>query len=249
MTETWLGQNDNIKDFELEGYHPPHYQNRTNNLSGGGVLTYIHKDINYHKFVKELSFADEFNNCLGTEITLNNKSMTFLNIYRSPNNDNKTFDTKFENIVEKLKTKTCYILGDMNYNLINIDKHSQTKLYYDLLAAASFKPLITKPTRITETNATLIDHIWTNELRNTSLNRSHIILTDITDHLPCVTVVKNTEFHIKGYKTITKRVINDKNRSKFTKRISEVKNILTFQVNNRSEPSLEAKYNNFFDQI
>merc|ERR1712013_796330 len=54
LTETWLGQNDNIKDFELEGYHPPHYQNRTYNLSGGGVLTYIHKDIGYHKFVKEL---------------------------------------------------------------------------------------------------------------------------------------------------------------------------------------------------
>ena len=137
----------------------------------------------------------------------------------------------------------------MNYKLINIGRHKQTKAYHDLLTATSFKPLITKPTRITETNATLIDHIWTNDLRNTSLNRSHIILTDITYHLPCVTVVKNSEFHIKGYKTITKRVINDKNRSKFIKPISEVKNILTFQVNNRSEPSLEAKYNNFFDQI
>ena len=111
------------------------------------------------------------------------------------------------------------------------------------------KPLITKPTRITESNATLIDHIWTNDIRHTSLNRSHIILTDITDHLPCVTVVKNSEFHLKGYKTITKRVINDKNRLKFTRRISEVKNILTFQVNNKSEPSLESKHNNFFDHI
>ena len=99
----------------------------------------------------------------------------------------------------------------MNYNLINIDMHTLTKSYHDLLTAASFKPLITKPTRITETNTTLIDHIWTNDLRNTSLNQSHIILTDITDHLPCVTLVKNSEFHIKGYKNIIKRVINDKN--------------------------------------
>ena len=114
--------------------------------------------------------------------------MTFLNVYRSPNNENITFDDKFENIVEKLKTKTCYnILGDMNYNLINIDKHIQTKSYYDLLTAASFKPLITKPTRITDTNTTLIDHIWTNDLRNSSLNKSHILLTD---HLPCITIVK-----------------------------------------------------------
>ena len=141
------------------------------------MLTYIHKDIDYYKFFKELSFADEFNNCLGTEITLNNKSLTFLNIYRSPSNNNISFDNKFEDIIEKLKTKTCYILGDMNYNLINIDKHAETKLYYDLLTAASFKPLITKPTRITETNATLIDHIWTNDLRNTLLNKSQGNLT------------------------------------------------------------------------
>ena len=97
-------------------------------------------------------------------------------MYRSPNNENKTFDDKFENIVEKLKAKTCYILGDMNYNLINIDRHTQTKTYYNLLTAASFKPLITKPTRISETNATLIDHIWTNDLKNTSLNKSFMAL-------------------------------------------------------------------------
>ena len=137
----------------------------------------------------------------------------------------------------------------MNYNLINIDRHIQTKSYYDLLTAASFKPLITKPTRITETNSTLIDHIWTNDLRNTSLNKSHIILTDITDHLPCITVVKSPEFDMKGYKTIKKRIINDKNRSKFIKCISERKNILKFQANNKSEPCLQVKYSNYFEEI
>ena len=249
LTESWLGENDNILDFALDGYHPPHHQNRPNDLPGGGVITYIHKDIENHKFIKNLSFADEFNNCLGTELVLNNKSITLLNIYRSPNTMNTTFYDKFEKTVEKLKTKTCYILGDMNYNLINIDRHAHTKSYYDLLTAASFKTLITKPTRITETNTTLIDHIWTNDLRNTSVNKSHIILTDITDHLPCITVVKNPEFDLKGYKTIKKRIINDKNRSKFIKCISDRKNILRFQANNKSEPSLEAKYNNYFDEI
>ena len=61
LTESWLGQNNIIKDFELEGYHPPHYQNRTKDLSGGGVITYIHKDIDYHKYIKELSFTDKYN--------------------------------------------------------------------------------------------------------------------------------------------------------------------------------------------
>ena len=95
LTESWLGENDNILDFELDGYHPPH-QNRPNDLPGGGVITYIHKDIENHKFIKNLSFADEFNNCLGVELILNNKSITLLNIYRSPNTKNTTFYDKFE---------------------------------------------------------------------------------------------------------------------------------------------------------
>ena len=40
-----------------------------------------------------------------------------------------------------------------------------------------------------------------------------------------------------------------KNRLKFIKCISERKNILRFQANNKSELCLEAKYNNYFDEI
>ena len=137
----------------------------------------------------------------------------------------------------------------MNYNLFNHDKHTPTKNYLNMLTSASFKPMITKPTRITETNMTLIDHVWTNDLKTTTMNKSHIILTDITDHLPCVTVAKHADLWIKGYQTITKRIINDTNRSKFTKKISQIKNILAFQANNRSEPNIETRYNNYFDQI
>ena len=99
-----------------------------------------------------MSFVDEFNHCLATEVTIKNKPITFLNIYRSPNNKNETFIKKFESIIEKATSKTCYILGDMNYNLLNHDKHTPTKDYYNMLISSSFKPLITKPTRITETN-------------------------------------------------------------------------------------------------
>ena len=60
---------------------------------------------------------------------------------------------------------------------------------------------------------------------------------------------KKSDFHIKGYKTITKRLINDTNRQKFTKEISKIKNILSFQAKNQSEPNLENRYNNYFDQL
>ena len=99
----------------------------------------------------------------------------------------------------------------MNYNLINMDRHTPTNEYYNMLTTTSFKPLVTKPTRITDNNETLINHIWTNDLQNRNINKSYIILTNITDHLPCITTVRNPDLCIKGYRYVTKRIINDKN--------------------------------------
>ena len=248
LTESWLGEKDNIEDFRIDGYHKPLHQNRLGYMHGGGVTTYIHKDITKHKGLKNLSFVDEFNHCLATEITINNKNTTILNVYRSPNGLNNTFPTQFEYVIEKAKSKICYIMGDFNYNLINLDKHKPTEDYYNMLISSSFKPLILKPTRITETNKTLIDHIWTNDLRNTSVMKSHIIITDITDHLPCITTVTSPDILLKGYREITRRIINDENRLAFNHRICESKDILAFHVKN-NHTNLENKYNDYFDHI
>ena len=43
-------------------------------------------------------------------------------------------------------------------------------------------PLIDKPTRVTESSATLIDNIFTNELRHNLT--CGILFNDISDHLP-----------------------------------------------------------------
>ena len=249
LTESWLGSLDNIDDFKLDGYHTPLYQNRLDNIHGGGVVTYFHKDIPKFKYAKHLSFVDEYNNCLAAEITVKNKTTTFLNIYRSPNSLNNKFLDKFENIIEKVKSKQCYVLGDMNYNLINLDRHNDTSQYYNDLIAASFKPLILKPTRITESNSTLIDHIWTNDLNHKTCMKSHIIVTDITDHLPCITVVTNPELNLSGYKTISSRNFNDSNRLAFNKRIEQAKNVLAFYVNNKYESNIDKKFDDYFDHI
>ena len=44
-------------------------------------------------------------------------------------------------------------------------------------------------------------------------------------------------------------MINDTNRLKFTKKINNIKDILYFQANNKSEPKLENRYNNYFEHI
>lgn len=249
LTETWLGTSDNMLDYELEGYHPPFCQNRADSKHGGGVLTYIHKDIKCAKIDKNLSFKDEFNHCLATEIVLNNSKKTIINLYRSPNNLNTNFLEKFEVIMEKAKNRSCYVMGDTNFNLINIDRHATTEEYFNLMTACSFKPLITKPTRITDNNKTLIDHIWTNDLRTSTSSKSTILITDITDHLPCISSFSNNDLQVKGYRYITNRKIDDKTRSIFRKRIENIKGVLSFHTKNPHTPSPSSRFQDYMDHL
>ena len=140
----------------------------------------------------------------------------------------------------------CYVLGDMNYNLINLDKHEPTNNYHNILTSCSFKPLITKPTRITDSSKTLIDHIWTNDLRNTSIHNSHILITDITDHLPCLSIVASPDILLKGYRYVTRRQFTEENSKKFIDKITETQHVLSFHVTNTHQLSLEQKYDDYF---
>ena len=60
----------------------------------------------------------------------------------------------------------------------------------DTIYACNVFPLITKPTRVTETSATLIDHILTNNIDIASDHLQGILCTDISDHYAI--------FHISG---------------------------------------------------
>ena len=57
-------------------------------------------------------------------------------------------------------------MGDYDINLVNYDVHNNTAEFTDMMYAKSFIPLVTRPTRITQSSATLIDNIFTNDLEN-----------------------------------------------------------------------------------
>ena len=48
----------------------------------------------------------------------------------------------------------------MNINFLKFNEHTQTEEFLDMLYANNILPIITKPTRLTDHTATLIDHIW-----------------------------------------------------------------------------------------
>ena len=73
-----------------------------------------------------------------------------------------------------------YLFGDLNLNILNDHRRTIGNEYLTMLAGNGLFPLITKPTRITQESATLIDHIF-----NSAIGYSifpGIILGDIGDH-------------------------------------------------------------------
>ena len=98
----------------------------------------------------------------------------------------------------------AYILGDMNIDLLKHHTHQQTGGYLDMLNSHDLLPVITKPTRITNHTATLIDHIYTNTVNSLV---SGILTIDISDHLPvfCMVDIKlkkqNHQMYFRDYST------------------------------------------------
>ena len=99
--------------------------------------------------------------------------------------------------------KKCYFMGDFNIN-IPMDEHNNNACtLLDIRYSMSFIPLITRPTRITSTSATFIDNIFCNILLNNNTRINGVLYTDISDHLPVITISECTQTrHGKGYRII-----------------------------------------------
>ena len=75
---------------------------------------------------------------------------------------------------------------------INIDLSTNTTLtsdYMRLLHSNAFCNLITKPTLVTSTTQTIIDHILTND--NESIMTPGVLSYKISDHYPIYCAIKN----------------------------------------------------------
>ena len=71
-------------------------------------------------------------------------------------------------------------MGDINIKLLNFERHIKTEYYLEGLFSNEFVPIIVKPTRITASSVTLIDHMYTNNM--TATGQASIIITDLADH-------------------------------------------------------------------
>ena len=96
------------------------------------------------------------------------------------------FNTTLASVLEQLRmeNKLVYLMGDYNIDLFNSETHDLTNAFVDFMYCNEFLPLISRPTRITNRSATLIDNIFTNNHDNLNCSLSGILVADVSDHSP-----------------------------------------------------------------
>ena len=93
---------------------------------------------------------------------------------------------------------------DHNLDLLKSHLHNNTQEFINMNYDSDLFPVITKPTRITHTSATLIDNIFLDSLLTGSIT-NRIIIDDISDHLPTVTILENINHSVKKKAKIISR--------------------------------------------
>ena len=216
VTETWL--NDiNYDLYGLDGYEL--IERHRANKMGGGIGLFVRNGVSY-KSRADLTTFEYYCESLFIEIDKSvfgsERNILIGVIYTPPNTDIKLFIDHTKEVLEYVQTenKVLYLVGDYNINLLNVDSHNLTADFNDTIYSYGLIPLITRPTRVTETSATLIDNIFTNKSISCGKSMYGIMVSDISDHYPifCVETILKSKSIIVPF---LKRDFSEKNKMKF----------------------------------
>ena len=128
---------------------------------------------------------------------IENKKHNFFvfSIYRPPNSSKQLFKDYISNLSQNFNNKPLLLLGDLNIDILdeinNLD-------FCNVMYSQNFFPLINIPTRITNTTAKCLDHIWYNSFNSV---RSGSFILDISDHYPVFTTL-NVDYNNEPIKQI-----------------------------------------------
>lgn len=244
LCETWL-TNVNADYCNIPNYVSEH--KFRSNRNGGGVSLFIRENIRY-KLRNDVSVLNDIIECLFIELHDNahseRKSTIVGIVYRPPNCNLEEFNGLFNDIISKIRQegKYFYIMGDFNINLLNVDQHLHTREFLDNMFSSTLIPVITKPTRITDTSATLIDHIYCNQIDNAKLFTG-ILHTRITDHFP-VFLINHGILKSEHSTLIRKRTFNETN----TRNFQNIMNNISWENVLNNDNAQEA-YTNFHNSF
>ena len=188
LQETWLKDNSDTSLLQLEGYS---FVYATSSCSAhGGVAMYIRNSFEYKVLnsIGDRNIWDGLFVEISFSIDNNRKKVVIGNIYRPPRNIAENYTT-FNNDMDELltsmqRTRDIILVGDFNIDLLKLHQKQYVKEFFDTMTANGLLPKITLPTRLTDTNGTLIDNCFVKITDNFSETTSGILYHNISDHQP-----------------------------------------------------------------
>ena len=208
----------------LLGYHPLITRCRQNER-GGGVGVFIKCDIQY-TIRDDLSiFLPHVFEAVFVETTSSGVRNSIVGVIYIPNTapraDMDLFATTVFEVMEiiNIEHKIGVIMGDMNIDLLKCSKHGKTNEYMNQIISLGYLPVVTKPTRVCASTATLIDHIYINNL--TSSLSPAIVITDAADHFGTCLFMANKTKHTDSTKS-TYRIFSERNVAIFNGLLSNI---------------------------
>ena len=164
VSETWTDLS-NEQLISIPGYDCV-CRSRTTGR-GGGLALYIDTDLNV--IVKNRPDLDSTDSTINESLIVqlspakgSTKDIIVGVIYKPPNTNVENFVSNFSTILDILnkENRPSYLLGDYNIDILKYNSHSES--FLNQLLSYGFFPKIDRPTRITDSTATLIDNIITN---------------------------------------------------------------------------------------
>ena len=213
LAETWLDEISE-KHLSVQGFSSLCASRKTK--AGGGVAFLVRDGLTYRERTDLNVFKEGIIESLFIEIIRGEgKRNEILGVaYRPPGGDIHVYSEEMTRLFAKLRGGNAYIMGDFNIDLLKTDSHRPTTDWLECLYAGGFFPLISLPTRLTDSSATLIDNILTNNLQEQIV--SGLITVRVSDHLPIYGFVNGEEGKGSGQnRDDWKRIINQGRISRF----------------------------------
>ena len=219
------------------------------NRHGGGVVCYIRSDISFNV---RGDFSSEIENIFFDILLPKTKPILIGILYRPPE------QSKFLDNLSTSISQTCsfneqevYILGDLNINLINSQKHTPNgiKRYKEFCSLHGIEQLLTLPTHITKNSSSLLDHVLTNSADR--ISQFGIVNVGLSDHQLIYCARKITRTRLNAHKYVKMRSLRYYSEDLYVKKLKEIDfpDYSNFKDINEAYSDFTGKVTSVIDEI
>ena len=246
ITESRLDESVTDGEINIDGYE---LIRSDRNRHRGGVACYIRNDISFNP---RGNFSSEVENIFLDMLLPKTKPILIGILYRPPK-QSKFLDKLSTAISEtdNFDAQEVYILGDLNINLVNNQKHTPNgiKRYKEFCSLNGLKQLLTLPTHITKTSTSLLDHVLTNSADRVS--QFGVVDTGLSDHqlIYCTRKITHTKTNVHKY--IKTRSLKNYSQTLFLDKLRKINfpNYSNFKDINNAYSDFTGKVTSVIDEI